>query len=132
MEVEPVMGINMGTTSSSVGVWIDNRVEIIRNPRGLKAIPSLVSFTETDKLVGDVAAEQAAINSENTVVDIKRLIGRKFSEEQVQDDLDQWPFTVRQGLDDQIVIDVDYKGVLCDFKPEEIMSMILVKLKESA
>lgn len=126
------IGIDLGTTYSCVGVWLNDKVEIIANDQGLNTTPSYVAFTEEERLIGDAAKNQAARNPKNTVYDAKRLIGRKFSEKQVQDDVKHWPFTVKNGPGDKPIISVNYKGEEKTFHPEEISSMVLVKMREIA
>jgi L1 cell adhesion molecule like protein len=126
------VGIDLGTTYSCVGVWQNDRVEIIANDQGNRTTPSYVAFTETERLIGDAAKSQAAMNAENTVFDAKRLIGRKFSDPGVQSDMKHWPFTVKSGTGGTPIIEVEYKGEKKDFKAEEISSMVLSKMKEIA
>jgi L1 cell adhesion molecule like protein len=132
MSVGPAIGIDLGTTYSCVGVWLNDKVEIIPNDQGLNTTPSYVAFTEEERLIGDAAKNQVARNPKNTVFDAKRLIGRKFSEKQVQEDMKHWPFKVEQGAGDKPVIVVDYKGEAKKFSAEEISSMVLIKMKEIA
>ncbi|GKZ00112.1 70-kilodalton heat shock protein [Mayamaea pseudoterrestris] len=126
------VGIDLGTTYSCVGVWQNDRVEIIANDQGNRTTPSYVAFTETERLIGDAAKSQAAMNSSNTVFDAKRLIGRKFSDPSVQADMKHWPFKVVSGVGGTPVIEVEYKGEKKQFKAEEISSMVLSKMKEIA
>jgi len=126
------VGIDLGTTYSCVGVWQNDRVEIIANDQGNRTTPSYVAFTETERLIGDAAKSQAAMNANNTVFDAKRLIGRKFSDPGVQSDMKHWPFTVKSGPGGTPIIEVEYKGEKKDFKAEEISSMVLSKMKEIA
>jgi len=126
------IGIDLGTTYSCVGVWQDDRVEIIANDQGNRTTPSYVAFTDTERLIGDAAKNQVAMNPENTVFDAKRLIGRKFSDPTVQADMKHWPFKVIRGEGDKPMIQVRYKGEIKTFSPEEISSMVLTKMKETA
>ena len=102
--------IDLGTTYSCVGVWANDKVEIITNDQGLNTTPSYVAFTEDERLIGDSAKNQTARNPLNTVFDAKRLIGRKFNDPIVQKDCKLWPFKVESGADDKPVIAVKYKG----------------------
>lgn len=131
-EYELIVGIDLGTTYSCVGVWKNDRVEIIPNEQGNRVTPSYVAFTDTERLIGDAAKNQVAMNPENTVFDAKRMIGRKFSDPTVQQDMKHWPFKVvcRQG--DKPYIQVQYKGETKEFAPEEISAMVLTKMKEIA
>jgi heat shock protein 1/8 len=128
----PAIGIDLGTTYSCVGVWMNDRVEIIANDQGNRTTPSYVAFTDTERLIGDAAKNQVALNPENTVFDAKRLIGRRFSDSVVQDDMKHWPFKVVQKEGDKPYIRVTYKGETKDFSPEEVSAMVLVKMKETA
>ena len=125
------IGIDLGTTYSCVGWWKDNRCEIIANDQGNRTTPSYVSFTETERLVGDGAKNQGSMNPENTIFDAKRLIGRKFDDPSVQSDINHFPFKVISENNNP-KIQATYKGELKKFQPEEISSMILVKMKEIA
>ncbi|XP_031376178.1 heat shock 70 kDa protein-like [Punica granatum] len=126
------IGIDLGTTYSCVGVWQNDRVEIIANDQGNRTTPSYVAFTDTERLIGDAAKNQVAMNPQNTVFDAKRLIGRRFSDPSVQDDVRHWPFRVVAGPGDKPMIVVTYKGEQKHFSPEEISSMVLTKMKEIA
>ena len=126
------IGIDLGTTYSCVGVWQNDKVEIIPNDQGNNTTPSYVAFTEEERLIGDAAKNQVARNPKNTVFDAKRLIGRKFSEKSIQEDMKHWPFKVEAGAGDKPMIVVDYKGEVKKFHPEEISSMVLVKMREIA
>merc|ERR1712107_9161 len=114
------------------GVWQNDRVEIIANDQGNRTTPSYVSFTDTERLVGDAAKSQAAMNAKNTVFDAKRLIGRKFTDASVQSDMKHWPFTVKSGQGGTPTIQVEHKGETKSFKAEEISSMVLSKMKDIA
>ena len=126
------IGIDLGTTYSCVAVWQNDRAEIIANDQGNRTTPSYVSFTETERLVGDAAKSQAGTNPENTVFDAKRLIGRKFSDASVQQDLKYLSYNVGNGKGDTPIIKVDTKDGPREFHPEEISSMVLAKMKETA
>ncbi|KAK3857307.1 hypothetical protein Pcinc_036429 [Petrolisthes cinctipes] len=125
------IGIDLGTTYSCVGVFQHGKVEIIANDQGNRTTPSYVAFTDTERLIGDAAKNQVAMNPNNTVFDAKRLIGRKFDEASVQSDMKHWPFTViNEGGKPKV--NVEYKGEMKTFNPEEISSMVLTKMKETA
>eukprot|EP01111_Echinosteliopsis_oligospora_P011135 TRINITY_DN35_c0_g1_i2.p1 TRINITY_DN35_c0_g1~~TRINITY_DN35_c0_g1_i2.p1 ORF type:complete len:658 (-),score=200.98 TRINITY_DN35_c0_g1_i2:173-2146(-) len=128
----PAIGIDLGTTYSCVGVWMNDRVEIIANDQGNRTTPSYVAFTDNERLIGDAAKNQVALNPENTVFDAKRLIGRRFSDKVVQDDAKHWPFKITQKEGDKPYIRVLHKGEEKDFSPEEVSAMVLVKMKETA
>jgi len=126
------VGIDLGTTYSCVGVWQNDRVEIIANDQGNRTTPSYVAFTDSERLIGDAAKNQVAMNPTNTVFDAKRLIGRKFSDSVIQHDIKLWPFTVKAGPAEKPLIEVDYKGERKTFAAEEISSMVLVKMRDIA
>jgi len=126
------IGIDLGTTYSCVGVWQNERVEIIANDQGNRTTPSYISFTDTERLIGDAAKNQSSMNPINTIFDAKRLIGRKFNDQTVQNDIKQWPFKVIEKEDGRPFIQVSYKDELKEFRPEELSAMILVKMKETA
>jgi heat shock protein 1/8 len=125
------IGIDLGTTYSCVGVWENDRVEIIANDQGNRTTPSYVAFTDNERLIGDAAKNQVAMNPYNTVFDAKRLIGRKFDDPEVQSDLKHFPFTVF-SKESKPYVRVQYRGESKEFSPEEISSMILTKMKETA
>ena len=131
MEGETI-GIDLGTTYSCVGVWQNDRVEIIANDQGNRTTPSYVAFTETERLVGDAAKNQVSMNPTNTIFDAKRLIGRTMNDTSVLQDMKHWPFQVVPGKTNQPTIQVTYKHEVKVFSPEEISSMILIKMKEIA
>jgi heat shock 70kDa protein 1/2/6/8 len=132
MTYEGAIGIDLGTTYSCVGVWQNERVEIIANDQGNRTTPSYVAFNDTERLIGDAAKNQVAMNPTNTVFDAKRLIGRKFSDAAVQSDMKHWPFKVVHKGDDKPIIEVQFQGETKQFNPEECSAMILVKMKEIA
>jgi len=127
----PAIGIDLGTTYSCVAIFEHGRVEILANEQGNKTTPSIVAFTDTDRLIGDAAKEQSARNPHNTVFDAKRLIGRRFDNESVQSDMKHWPFRV-VAADAQPRLSVEFKGETKTFSPEEISSMVLSKMKTIA
>jgi len=129
---ETAIGIDLGTTYSCVGVWLNDKVEIVTNDQGLNTTPSYVAFTEDERLIGDAAKNQTARNPLNTVFDAKRLIGRKYTDKTVQSDIKLWPFKVEAGADDKPMIVVQYKGETKKFQAEQISSMVLTKMKEIA
>merc|ERR1719276_250614 len=127
-----VIGIDLGTTYSCVGVFKSGRVEIIANDQGNRITPSYVAWSdEGDRLIGDSAKNQATINPENTVFDVKRLIGRKFSDKSVQADKKLFPFKI-VSKDDKPYVEVILEDKARSFAPEEVSAMILVKMKEIA
>ncbi|CUS11090.1 unnamed protein product [Tuber aestivum] len=128
---EGAIGIDLGTTYSCVAIYEGNGVEIIANEQGNRVTPSFVAFSEKERLIGDAAKNQAALNPRNTVFDAKRLIGRRFDEPSVKKDIQSWPFKVidREG---NPYIEVEYLGETKQFSPQEISSMVLTKMKEIA
>lgn len=131
MAKKVAVGIDLGTTYSCVGVFQHGKVEIIANDQGNRTTPSYVAFTDTERLIGDAAKNQVAINPTNTIFDAKRLIGRKYSEQSIQADMKHWPFTVVDS-GTKPKIKVEYKSEEKTFTPEEISSMVLLKMKETA
>jgi len=131
MAKAPAIGVDLGTTYSCVGVFQHGKVEIIANDQGNRTTPSYVAFTDSERLIGDAAKNQVAMNPSNTVFDAKRLIGRRFEDQCVHSDMKHWPFNI---VDDsgKPKIEVEYKGEQKTFYPEEISSMVLNKMKETA
>lgn len=127
----PAVGIDLGTTYSCVGVWQHGKVEIIANDQGNRTTPSYVAFTDSERLIGDAAKNQVAMNPKNTVFDAKRLIGRRYDDPKIQEDLKHWPFNVVNDCG-KPKIRVEHKGEMKTFAPEEISSMVLTKMKETA
>jgi L1 cell adhesion molecule like protein len=125
------IGIDLGTTYSCVGVWKNGQCEIIANDQGMRTTPSYVAFTEQERLIGNAAKNQASQNPENTIFDAKRLIGRVFNDSATQSDIKHFPFNVIDN-NNKPIIRATYKGEIKDFQPEEISSMILTKMKETA
>jgi heat shock 70kDa protein 1/2/6/8 len=127
-----VCGLDLGTTYSVIGVWKNGRVDIIANDQGNRTTPSYVAFTETERLVGDAAKNQASMNPINTIYDAKRLIGRKFSDPIVQEDMKLWPFKVIDDGHDKPQIVVNFKDEEKKFYAEEISAMVIGKMKDIA
>ena len=126
------VGIDLGTVNSCVGVFQNGKVEIIANDQGNRTTPSMVAFNDNERLIGDSARNQASSNPKNTIYDAKRLIGRKFSDSSVQQELKNLSYNVIKTSDDKTEIEVQYKGECKKFTPEEISSMILTKMKDVA
>ena len=126
------VGIDLGTTYSAIGVWKNDRVEIIANEHGSYTTPSWVAFTSEERLIGEAAKNQFSSNTKNTVYDAKRLMGRKFSDPCVQKEISNLTYEVKAGPNDKPVIAVEFMGEKKEFSPEQIGSMVLTKLKETA
>uniref|UniRef100_A0A1Y1KMA2 Heat shock protein 70 n=2 Tax=Photinus pyralis TaxID=7054 RepID=A0A1Y1KMA2_PHOPY len=127
----PAIGIDLGTTYSCVGVWQNGKVEIIANDQGNRTTPSYVAFTDTERLIGDAAKNQVAMNPHNTIFDAKRLIGRKYDDPKIQQDMKHWPFKVISD-GGKPKVEVNFKGETKKFAPEEVSSMVLTKMRETA
>ena len=129
---EIAAGFDIGTTTSCAAVWLNDRVEIIPDGQtGSRIIPSYVSFSDEEKLVGDAAKNQSTMNPKNTVYDAKRLIGRKFNDSVVQEDIKLWSFNVTGDSNNKPLINVKYKNEDKQFHPEEISAMVIQRLKET-
>ena len=127
----PAIGIDLGTTYSCVGIFEHGKVEILANDQGNRTTPSYVAFTDTERLIGDAAKNQVAMNPSNTIFDAKRLIGRNFEDPTIQKDMKHWPFKVISDSG-KPKLQVEYKYENKNFTPEEISSMVLTKMKETA
>src|SRR5579872_3290852 len=125
------IGIDLGTTYSCVSVWLNGKVETLANDQGNRTTPSCVAFTDTESFVGDAAKAQAPANPTNTIFDAKRMIGREWTDSGVQSDIKHWPFKV-VNVGDKPHVEVQFKGVTKQMSPEEISSMILQKMKQTA
>lgn len=126
------IGIDLGTTYSCVGIWQHGQVEIISNDQGYRTTPSYVAFNDAERLLGEAAKSQTAMNPANTIFDAKRLIGRDFNDPYVQKDMKTLPYTIKNGAGNKPVIEVNYKGEKKTYTPEQISSMVLTKMKETA
>ncbi len=128
----PCIGIDLGTTYSCVGVWQNDRVEIIANDQGERTTPSWVAFTDTERLIGVAAKNQASMNPNNTIYDSKRLIGRKFDDPVVQKFINDYPFKVKCDDNNKPIFEIDYKNSTKSFTAEEMGAMVLTKMKDVA
>ena len=126
-----VIGIDLGTTYSCVAIYQNGKVDIIANEAGSRITPSVVSFSDTERLVGDAAKHQMTINPQNTIFSIKRLMGLRYSDKALQDELKRLPYKV-VDQDNRPYVEVQFKGETKLFSPEEISAMILSKMKQIA
>lgn len=126
------VGIDLGTTYSCIGTYKNGKVEIITNENGGRTTPSYVAFTESERYIGETAKNQLASNLSNTIFNVKRLIGRKFDDDTILADLQHYPYKIIQDENKKLLIEVNYLNEIKHFKPEEISSMVLQKLKQDA
>jgi L1 cell adhesion molecule like protein len=126
------IGIDLGTTYSCVGIWENDRPEIIANNNGNRTTPSCIAYTSDGQLIGEEAIEYANIDPENTISNVKRMMGKNFIDEVLQSDIKRWPIKVIEKNNGKPYIQVKYKNEIKDFSPEEISAMILTKMKEIA
>ncbi|KAH6676036.1 heat shock protein 70 family [Plectosphaerella plurivora] len=131
MATGPAVGIDLGTTYSCCAIYMHDKCDIIANDQGNRVTPSYVAFNDSERLIGDAAKNQVAMNPHNTVFDAKRLIGRKFADAEVQADMKHFPFKVVDKAG-KPVIEVEFKGENKQFTPEEISAMVLTKMRETA
>jgi L1 cell adhesion molecule like protein len=127
----PCVGIDLGTTYSCIGIMKNNNIEIIANDQGNRTTPSYVAFTDKERLIGESAKNQAAMNPNNTVFNAKRLIGREFNDSIVKQDMKLWPFTVTSS-GNKPMIEVEHLGEKKKLSAEEISAMVLTKMKQTA
>jgi L1 cell adhesion molecule like protein len=131
MSKDIAIGIDLGTCYSCVAAFINSKVEIIPNDQGNRITPSMVAFTESERLIGDAAKNQSSLNPRNTIYEAKRLIGKKYTDTSVQNDMKLWPFKV-VNENDRPKVEVEFMGETKRFYPEEISAMVLTKMKEIA
>lgn len=136
MTTNLAIGIDLGTTYSAVAVYRNGQAEIIANDQGNRTMPSYVAFSENERLIGEPAKNQEGMNIDNTIFDAKRLIGRKFSDPDVQRIMKHFPFKITEGTEGtnvgKCMINVNYLGKAHRFCPEEISAMVLTRMKETA
>ena len=128
----PVVGVDLGTTYSCVAIFQHGAVEILANDQGNRVTPSYVAFTDSERLVGDAAKTQAALNPSNTIYDAKRLIGRRFSDKHVQKDMKLWPFKLSEDSNGKPLIHVTANGKAKTLTPQEVSAMILGRMRDTA
>ena len=128
-----VLGIDLGTTNSSVSVWVNNKIETLANKTGNRTTPSMICFAKNQKIVGDAAKNSMVRYPETTIYGVKRLIGRQFNDKEVQNDMKYWPFKViKDPNSNKPKIEVEFQDKKQTFFPEEISSMVLGMMKEIA
>ena len=131
--MEICVGIDLGTTYSCVGIYQNGQVEIVIDPHtGARTIASYVSFSENERIIGNIAKNQSTMNPKNTIYDAKRFIGMNFSDPKIQEIIPRYPFTIKGDNNDKIYFEVEYKNETKKFYPEEISAMLLSKMKEMA
>lgn len=130
----PIIGIDLGTTYSCVSVYDDatKKVTVLPNAIGEKTTPSWVAFTETGRVVGQPAKQQASMNAANTIYDVKRFIGRSLEDAVTREEIRRFPYLVLDGGDGRPVVEVEWRGIKQRLSPEEISSMVLLEMKRSA
>ena len=130
---EICIGIDLGTTYSCVGIFQNGKVDIVIDPSsGSRTMASYVAFTDTERLIGNIAKNQSSMNPKNTIYDAKRFIGMNFSDSKIQEIIPRYPFTIKGDNNDKIYFEVEYKNETKKFYPEEISAMLLGKMKEMA
>ncbi|KAK8805945.1 heat shock protein HSP70 [Blastocystis sp. subtype 4] len=134
METSPstAIGIDLGTTNSCVAVWKNGQIQIAPSDMGTRTIPSVVSFTDTERIIGVAAKKRMKSNFENTVYDVKRLIGHAYKDPEVQNDMKMWSFKVSESVEGKPVINLKYKKEPYVVSPEQISAMILEQMKKQA
>ncbi len=130
---EICIGIDLGTTYSCVGIFQNGKVDIVIDPNsGSRTMASYVAFTDTERLIGNIAKNQSSMNPKNTIYDAKRFIGMNFSDSKIQEIIPKYPFIIKGDNNDKIYFEVEYKNETKKFYPEEISAMLLGKMKEMA
>ena len=130
---EICIGIDLGTTYSCVGIFQNGKVDIVIDPNsGSRTMASYVAFTDTERLIGNIAKNQSSMNPKNTIYDAKRFIGMNFSDSKIQEIIPRYPFIIKGDNNDKIYFEVEYKNETKKFYPEEISAMLLGKMKEMA
>ena len=130
-KLDNVIGIDLGTTYSCVAIYQNGKVEIIANDMGSRITPSVVSFSEKERLVGDAAKLQITDNPKNTIFSIKRLMGLRFSDDEVQNEVKRLPYKV-VNKDNRPYVEVEFRGEMKLYAPEEISAFVLMKMKQIA